>query len=226
MSTLKACSDLDTRHRWSPPRARCPAAKPRCRCPSATPCSARRCARRSPTALSRPSSGWAASGAPSASSGRRPASTRPRSATPAATRRTRPTRRCAARSTGHTEAVLVVFDPAQTSYDEILQAVLGEPRPDPGHAAGQRRRHPVPLGDLLPPTPQRERPSAAATPTRQLPAAAAATARSPPRSRRPAVLLRRGLPPAVPAPRTRAATAGSAAPGVSCPIGLGAATQA
>ena len=28
------------------------------------------------------------------------------------------------------------------------QAVLGEPRPDAGHAPGQRRRHPVPLGDL------------------------------------------------------------------------------
>ena len=28
------------------------------------------------------------------------------------------------------------------------EALLGEPRPDPGHAPGQRRRHPVPLGDL------------------------------------------------------------------------------
>ena len=27
--------------------------------------------------------------------------------------------------------------------------LLGEPRPDPGHAPGQRRRHPVPVGDLL-----------------------------------------------------------------------------
>ena len=27
--------------------------------------------------------------------------------------------------------------------------LLGGPRPDPGHAPGQRRRHPVPLGDLL-----------------------------------------------------------------------------
>ena len=26
------------------------------------------------------------------------------------------------------------------TYDELLQAVLGRPRPDPGHAAGQRRR--------------------------------------------------------------------------------------
>ena len=29
------------------------------------------------------------------------------------------------------------------------EAVLGGPRPDAGHAPGQRRRHPVPLGDLL-----------------------------------------------------------------------------
>ena len=55
---------------------------------------------------------------------------------------------CSAR-TGHTEAVLVVFDPAKTSYEEMLQAVLGGPRPDAGHAPGQRRRHPVPLGDPL-----------------------------------------------------------------------------
>ena len=29
------------------------------------------------------------------------------------------------------------------------EGVLGGPRPDPGHAPGQRRRHPVPLGHLL-----------------------------------------------------------------------------
>ena len=50
--------------------------------------------------------------------------------------------------TGHAEVVLVVFDPAATSYEEMLRAVLGEPRPDAGDAPGQRRRHPVPLGDL------------------------------------------------------------------------------
>ena len=60
--------------------------------------------------------------------------------------------------TGHTEAVLVVFDPAKTRYEEMLRAVLGEPRSDPGHAPGQRRRHPVPLGDLR----RRRRPSAPA----------------------------------------------------------------
>ena len=48
-----------------------------------------------PDGAARPSSRWAASGAPRSRSGRRPASSRPRSATRAASRRTRPTRRCA-----------------------------------------------------------------------------------------------------------------------------------
>ena len=50
--------------------------------------------------------------------------------------------------TGHTEVVLVVYDPADVPFDDAAQDVLGEPRPDAGHAAGQRRRHAVPLGDL------------------------------------------------------------------------------
>ena len=37
------------------------------------------------------------------------------------------------------------------------------------------------------------------------------------------VLLRRGLPPAVPAQGARTATAGSAAPALSCPVGIAAA---
>ena len=48
--------------------------------------------------------------------------------------------------TGHAEVVLVVFDPSVTSLRGDAAAVLGGPRPDPGHAPGQRRRHPVPLG--------------------------------------------------------------------------------
>ena len=50
--------------------------------------------------------------------------------------------------TGHTEAVLVVYDPRRCRYDETAQGVLGIARPDAGHAAGQRRRHAVPIGDL------------------------------------------------------------------------------
>ncbi len=51
--------------------------------------------------------------------------------------------------TGHAEVVLVVFDPAVDELRGDAEAVLGGPRSDPGHAPGQRRRHPVPLGDLL-----------------------------------------------------------------------------
>ncbi len=50
--------------------------------------------------------------------------------------------------TGHTEVVLVVFDPKVTSYDAMLTAVLGEPRSDAGHASGQRCRHAVSFRDL------------------------------------------------------------------------------
>ena len=101
--------------------------------------------------------------------------------------------------TGHTEAVLVVFDPDEDELRRAAAHLLGGPRPDPGHAAGQRRRHPVPLRGLLrrrrparrPSRPPRScSPSACAAPatatiTTEIAAAGA-------------VLLRRGLPPAVP----------------------------
>ena len=49
--------------------------------------------------------------------------------------------------TGHNEVVLVVYDP-EDFLREAAEDVLGEPRPDPGHAPGQRRRHAVPLRHL------------------------------------------------------------------------------
>ena len=94
-------------------------------------------------------SAWAASGAPSASSGRRRACGRPRSATPAGFT-PNPT---------YEEVVLGPHRPRRGRAGRVrsrggqlraaAQGVLGDPRPDPGHAAGQRRRHAVPLGDLL-----------------------------------------------------------------------------
>ena len=66
--------------------------------------------------------------------------------------------------TGHTEVVLVVFDPTKVTYEELLKSVLGEPRSDAGHAPGQRRRHAVPLGDLhVRPTRSAARPRRRAT---------------------------------------------------------------
>ena len=65
-----------------------------------------------------------------------------------ATRRTPPTRRCAAASPATTRSCWWCSIPSRSRYEELLQDVLGEPRPDPGHASGQRRRHAVPLGDL------------------------------------------------------------------------------
>ena len=77
-------------------------------------------------------------------------------------------------------------------------AVLGGPRPHPGHAAGQRRRDPVPLGDLLDLRgPARRRRDV----SRRLPGDAVGRGlrRHHHRDRRGgALLLRRGLPPAVP----------------------------
>ena len=94
-------------------------------------------------------SAWAASGAPSGCSGRRRASTPPRSATPAALRRTRPTRRSAAAGPATPRWSSSCSTPADLLRRDAAD-LLGEPRPDPGHAPGQRCRHPIPLGDLYP----------------------------------------------------------------------------
>ena len=39
--------------------------------------------------------------------------------------------------TGHTEAVLVVFDPEEDLLRPTAEDVLGKSQPDPGHASGQ-----------------------------------------------------------------------------------------
>ncbi len=90
---------------------------------------------------------------------------------------------------------------ARCSYETLLKAFWEIARPDPGHAPGQRRRHAVPLGDL-------RRPRRAAAGARRgqheratrsaLTAAHYGDDHHRDRATRADVLLRRGLPPAVP----------------------------
>ena len=100
---------------------------------------------------------------------------------------------------------------AQDLVRQPAQGVLGEPQSDPGHAAGQRRRHPVPLGDLLLRRVAARHRGALA---RHVPGAAApppATDRSPPRScRRRSSITPRTITSST-SPRIPAATAGSGA---------------
>ena len=166
--------------------------------PRATRCSARRCSRRSPTGIETAVFGlgcfW---GAERIFWQAARASTRPPSATPAATRRTRPTRRSAPARTGHTEAVLVVFDPSQISYEELLKVFWEGHDPTQGMRQGndvgtQYRSAILTTSDAQRAAAERSRDAFPRAEGRR------ATARSRPRSRRARLLLRRGLPPAVP----------------------------
>ena len=75
--------------------------------------------------------------------------------------------------------------PGQGLLRDAAEGVLGEPRPDPGHAPGQRRGHPVPVGhlhhDRRAARRGARRPGRRSQPVGHGPPA---TARSPPRSRR------------------------------------------
>ena len=87
------------------------------------------------TDSSRRSSAWAASGARSGSSGSCRASTRRRSATRAGSRPPG-LPGDVQRSHRHTEAVLVVFDPAQLPYEEVLRTFWEGHDPTQGHRRG------------------------------------------------------------------------------------------
>ena len=183
--TLRTCSSPGSRPSRSPPTTRCPAVPTRSRtCPRCTRSTATASSRRSPRGCRRPSSAPAASGAWRRSSGRRPGvySTAVGYAggyTP------NPTYEevCSAR-TGHTEVVLVVFDPAVISYEQLLKVFWEDHDPTQGmrqgNDIGTQYRSAI---YVRPP----EQEAAAPASRDALPGAAdarPATARSPPRSRR------------------------------------------
>ena len=57
--------------------------------------------------------------------------------------------------TGHAEVVQITYDPAVVSYKKLLEDFLADARSDHAQPAGRRRRHAIPLGDLLPQRPSR-----------------------------------------------------------------------
>ena len=130
-----------------PPTRRCPAATPRCRCPTGTPCSAPRC-RALAAGLEVAYFGmgcfwgaerifWQLPGVYSTAVGYQ-GGYHPEPDVRGDL--LRPDRAHRGRPGGLRPGQGVLRGPAE--------GVLGEPRPDPGHAPGQRRRHAVPLGDL------------------------------------------------------------------------------
>ena len=50
---------------------------------------------------------------------------------------------------GHAEAIEITFDPSQDELPRPAGVLLPDPRPDHAQPPGQRRRHLVPVGDLL-----------------------------------------------------------------------------
>ena len=77
------------------------------------------------------------------------ASQRSNRAMPAASGRSDATRRSARGDSGHAEVVRVTFDPAVLSFARPAARLLHHPRPDDARPPGQRRRHAIPVGDLL-----------------------------------------------------------------------------
>ena len=83
-----------------------------------------------------PCSAWAASGAPSASSGRRPACTRPPSATPGASRRTPPTRRSAAAGPATPRSCSSCSTPRSSATTQLLKVFWESHDPTQGMRQG------------------------------------------------------------------------------------------
>ena len=126
---------------------------------------------------------------------------------------------CSAR-TGHTEVVLVVYDPAVISYEQLLKEFWEDHDPTQGmrqgNDVGTQYRSAIYVG-----SPEEEAAALASRDAFQERLTAAGygeiTTEIAPLGR---VLLRRGLPPAVPLQGARTATARCNSTGVSCPVGL------
>ena len=222
-SFVDSCSR--TRRRWWRPSERSRDASRRCRCPSVMRCSARRCRGPSPTGSSRRSSRWAASGAPSAllgaarrlhDSGRLRRRHHPQPDVRGGVQRfDRPHRGGARRVRPHEDQLRGAAAP-----------FLGGARPHAGDAPGQRRGHAVPLCDLL--VRRRTARRRGGEPRHVRGAAEGERLRrdhdrdreEPGRSTTPRTTTSSTC------RRTPAATAGSAGPGVTCPVGFGASLSA
>ena len=119
------------------PRTRCRvAASQVSRSPKRTPCLARACSHPSPPDLRRPFSEWVASGAPSGSSGGPKESIRPPRDMPAASRQIQPIRKSAPAKPATPKSVQVVFDPAKVSYEDLLKLFWESHDPTQGMRQG------------------------------------------------------------------------------------------
>ena len=109
----------------------------------------------------------------------------------------------------HAEAIEVIFDPARLELPQAARILLPGARPDHPQPPGQRRRHELPLGDLLPPATSRSGSPRTRSPT-SMPRASGRAASSPRWRRR----ARSGRP----SPSTRTTCSGSrtATPATSC----------
>ena len=168
--------------------------------------------RRFPRACSSRSSAWAASGARSACSGKRPGVYSTAVGYAGGETKNPTYEEVCSGFTNHTEAVLVVFDPKIVTYEELLKVFWEAHDPTQGMRQGndagtQYRSAIYTYGD--------EQAKAAAQSKEMYRESAEGEGLRPDHDRDPAgagVLLRRGLSPAVPRQESRAATAASAAP--------------
>ena len=105
--------------------------------------------------------------------------------------------------TGHNETVLVVFDPKQVSYETLLKTFWESHDPTQGMRQGNDVGTQYRSGIYYYDEAQRASAERSRDAYQQRAHATPATARSRPRSPRAGVLLRRGLPPAVPGEESR-----------------------